>query len=198
MAYTLEFPDFPEADMPGIPAGFTDISWRNDVCPSFSNDAAGLVVFIDFLDKPRREFPESERFTVMGWDGEGLASPEAGSPPDLFGSDDWQAVVAFMVAHKFAAILKQWATAEEWETMLAANVAAPNDMCCASHDFCDANMAMLEAFTAVMGRAPIWECDADDKPADERAGTIAAADADLGLINAAWAYAKPNFLTAKG
>jgi len=52
---------------------------------------------------------------------------------------------------------------------------------CASHDFCDANMAMAHAFVIVLGR----KHDGD-------------ADADNALWNEAWSRAKARWLTAQG
>jgi hypothetical protein len=45
--------------------------------------------------------------------------------------------------------------------------------CCASHDFCDANVFMLEAFEATFSREPDLECDHD-----------------LAMIDDAWNMAK--------
>lgn len=50
---------------------------------------------------------------------------------------------------------------------------------CASHDFCDANQVMLDAFAYVMQR------DADT-----------ASDDDMRLMNEAWTLAKARYLTA--
>lgn len=36
MRYQVEFPDFPAADMPAVPEGWTDESWGNEGCPSFA------------------------------------------------------------------------------------------------------------------------------------------------------------------
>jgi hypothetical protein len=45
--------------------------------------------------------------------------------------------------------------------------------CCASHDYCDANMTMLHAFEETCGRAPRLQ-----------------SDADVHLMNEAWDRAK--------
>lgn len=80
----------------------------------------------------------------------------------------------------FAKVLQGWLTTVEWKEMRARNVANIGGLCCASHDFCDANMAMDEAFTKLMGRDLIRD-DGMSAP-------------DLELVNAAWTYAKAKHL----
>jgi hypothetical protein len=94
----------------------------------------------------------------------------------------------YILAHRFAEILKEWATPEEWSTMRATNRAnGPGSPVCASHDFCDANMAMVQAFEEVFGR-PDCITDGEDKPEQ--------AEADRLIWISAWDIAKPLFLTA--
>ena len=50
--------------------------------------------------------------------------------------------------------------------------------CCASHDFSDANMPMLDAFEGATGRPLL--------------GEAGMAEADCDLVNAAWEMAKAN------
>ena len=50
------------------------------------------------------------------------------------------------IAAEFVRILRSWATDEEWDAMLRDNAAEADSGVCHSHDFCDANMAMEEAF----------------------------------------------------
>lgn len=52
------------------------------------------------------------------------------------------------VARAFADVLRQWLTPDEWAEMHRRNATYQSTGACASHDFCDANMAMLEAFKA--------------------------------------------------
>jgi len=95
MAFQEEFPDYPVAQMPIIPAGWRDTSWRNDQCPSFT--AHGVQVFIDFADPNEREFPESPRFIVS-------ADPEVHDHNEpLMETDDWQAVLDYVAAEKVVA-----------------------------------------------------------------------------------------------
>jgi hypothetical protein len=54
--YRSEFPTF-DFEIPFI-EGFTDKSYRNDVCPSFYsqfNATHDLVIWVDYKDKNRRE-----------------------------------------------------------------------------------------------------------------------------------------------
>jgi hypothetical protein len=79
----------------------------------------------------------------------------------------------YKLAGEFTRILKSWAKPGEWETMVKDNAAEKDDGICHSHDFCDANMAMAEAFQKVHGR----ECVAND-------------DGDIAKMTEAWDLAK--------
>lgn len=78
------------------------------------------------------------------------------------------------LAHEFTRILRdEWLGAHNWAEMVKANAAETEIGICHSHDYCDANMAMLEAFKIVHGR----ECETND-------------DADALLWTDAWNEAK--------
>lgn len=85
-----EFPDYPASDLPPLPEGFEDTSWHNDACPSLSNDAAGLVVYVDYVDKAKRENEATERFTLM----------TLGDFDVVVHTDDWNVVLESIRAHK--------------------------------------------------------------------------------------------------
>lgn len=85
MTFATEFPDFPAADMPALPASFVDCSWKNDTCPSIMSDDLGLLIFIDYADASLREFPDSKRFIITNEDG-----------ACFLDTDDWAAVLAFI------------------------------------------------------------------------------------------------------
>jgi hypothetical protein len=92
MSYREEFPDFDPATMPAIPEGFEDVSWHNDSCPSFVNEAAGLILFVDFADVSLREFQGEEtgpRFNLAYWD-------EGCGPESLCEGDDWTQIEAYL------------------------------------------------------------------------------------------------------
>lgn len=91
--YTVAFPDF-VLDVE-IPAGFVDVSWRNDGCPRWHADALNLCLFIDYADPAQREFADEgdPRFSLSTID----------TAEDLLQTDDWAAVVAFVNARWEAA-----------------------------------------------------------------------------------------------
>lgn len=89
--------------------------------------------------------------------------------------------IARALADRFAFELRGWLSRREWDEVLARNAREPADSAvCHSHDFCDANMAMDEAFAVVVGRTPDTGSDADAK-----------------LWSAAWADAKRRYLTGR-
>lgn len=80
------------------------------------------------------------------------------------------------LAQLFSLKLHKAITAEEMRTVLARNNAQAdmvNDPVCHSHDFCDANMVMFEAWQEMFGGDP----DTMD-------------DADLAIWSEAWTIAK--------
>jgi hypothetical protein len=61
--YTIEFPDFPTADVPPVFLGppWADHSWHNDACPSFvrvipNGDGKEIHVYVDYADQELREY----------------------------------------------------------------------------------------------------------------------------------------------
>lgn len=103
------------------------------------------------------------------------------------------------LAKEFATLLELMVTPAEWRQVLSTNVGA-DDLVCASHDVCDANMVMLQAFENVIGREPVmsWETLPNGQPdGATEAAKAALAETDNALWNAAWAIAKRDYLTAK-
>lgn len=88
---------------------------------------------------------------------------------------------AHALAGAFAAILYDWASPVEWAVMRVSNVGADSSFC-ASHDFCDANMAMARAFEVLGIPDPVGG-EGEEK------------DAATDLWNEAWAIAKRDYLT---
>jgi hypothetical protein len=88
--FQTEFPDYPVADMPAMPAhgDFFDTSWHNDACPSIASDALSLHIWIDFADKSVREFEGGARFIVVRQD-HGIITGHA-----VLETDDWDEVLA--------------------------------------------------------------------------------------------------------
>jgi len=65
------------------------------------------------------------------------------------------------LARCFSAVLRQWLTDSEIANINAANAASGyNASICASHDYCDSNMAMLEAVSNAIG-IPVDNIDVD-------------------------------------
>lgn len=90
MKFQEEFPDFKPEDLPEIPGGFTDESWRNDACPCFINVELRLILFVDFKEVSQREFEAGPRFIVMPSDHEGCF---IGDGSTLLETDDWDEVL---------------------------------------------------------------------------------------------------------
>lgn len=99
------------------------------------------------------------------------------------------------LAREFSAVLKRWLSADDWAALLVATKALKDDSICHSHDYCDANVAMDEAFRVVTGRACVLPCDV----AEDSAAEVSQLDADNALWNAAWTMAKAQgFFAAEG
>lgn len=105
------------------------------------------------------------------WSGEGGSSPlmkpakEVGMPRTP--TQDIEAI-----ANEFSARLRECLTDEELAEVVRRNRAEPAPDICHSHDFCDANIPMAEAFENLLER----ELDVSS-------------DADAEICNAAWRLA---------
>jgi hypothetical protein len=72
------------------------------------------------------------------------------------------AVVIEQLAKKFGEVLQEWLSAEEMKTIIQRNKSGVySEDVCASHDFCDANMAMDESFLRVLFRNASGSSDHD-------------------------------------
>lgn len=63
-------------------------------------------------------------------------------------------------AQRFDAVLREWLTPAEYAEVLRRNGTPEYSDCCASHDFCDANMAMLDALGAGLAADDAMWCAA--------------------------------------
>ncbi len=87
------------------------------------------------------------------------------------------------LSNAFAKVLHEWLTPEQMEEVNRLNVTPKYDGCCATHDFCDSNMAMDEAFKLTFGRS--FTFYDEEIPETEKQNA-----ADTDLFNAAWDMAK--------
>ena len=91
------------------------------------------------------------------------------------------------LAKCFSVVLREWLTDSDISRINAANAASGYDaLVCASHDYCDANMAMLEAVSNATG---IGVDDIDVDVSDARFCEV---------LNEAWAIAKRADFDARG
>lgn len=65
------------------------------------------------------------------------------------------------LARKFGSLIQEGFTTQQFRIMLDRNKAETDDAVCHTHDFCDANMYMAEAFQTVIGREPDVSDEAD-------------------------------------
>lgn len=93
------------------------------------------------------------------------------------------------VARAFSDVLKERMTVEQMATVIERNNSGEySEHACASHDFCDANEAMAEAFRRVFQREYTF---------DDGTNTVEA-DRDYSLFNSAWSLARfANFYPMK-
>lgn len=182
-SYRTEFPDYGELDFT-LPTGFVDRSWHNDACPAWEHDGLRLRIMADYRDQSLSEVNPSpsdtpyHRFLVDRLDAEGCIDPDLGRSYATFDE-----ALADIIAEAFVAALREWLTPDQWAEMRRANQAeGDSNLVCHSHDHCDANMAMYEAFRS-LGMEKLVALELGD---DTR-GTL--------LWNAAWSIAKKRHLT---
>lgn len=178
------FADYPVATMIPIPESWTEESWHNDTAPSFSPCAGPMgemaQVWIDYEDPAAREIPEANRFSFCRRDAVGELAA-------IYAGDDYDELVRHVaieqLACNFARRLGRMLRPDEWREMRLRNRTAGAGVC-ASHDFVDANMVMLEAWRATRDTAIVGAGDAE-----QLAG-------DLDHVNAAWTVATRHYLTS--
>ena len=100
MTLATDFPDYDPATLSAMPSDWTYDGWRNDACPSFMAGPR-LRVFIDYADPSQRDCgPEIPRYSVQDMGADFSSS--------LLDSDDWQAVLDFVLATRKADAAKRY------------------------------------------------------------------------------------------
>lgn len=72
-----------------------------------------------------------------------------------------------LLALEFSKILHEWLTPQQMNLVVSRNAKPENTGCCASHDFCDANVAMDDAFKRLTGVAASDTGHDANGPADD-------------------------------
>lgn len=102
------------------------------------------------------------------------------------------------LAFGFALKLREWHDDSQWAAMRHANAIETDKGICHSHDFCDANEAMIHAFETLFNRSQFFESDVDqweEFTAANREEHARLAAEDLALVSDAWDFAKRMFLS---
>lgn len=89
--------------------------------------------------------------------------------------------LAYAIADAFVEGIRDSHSAAQFAEIRRRNAAELDQGVCHSHDFCDANMIMLEAFTAICGREPAFL-----EGTDAEGHYSEAAEADAALWSQAW------------
>lgn len=92
------FSDFDGMDFE-VPEGFEDNSWRHDTCPSFVNEALGLVLYANYKDPALREVPGAPRFSLFERDAD-AAEDEITDLSELAHSEDFADILAAIEQHR--------------------------------------------------------------------------------------------------
>lgn len=194
-----EFPGYPVETLPAVLSGegWSDGNvWHNDACPIIVHQPSGIGVWCHYPDAADREV-DAPRFQVeaMEWE-DGAWRYDLSGLSGLFETDEADILTRSLphfitpraLAHRFALNIEE-TYSDELDEIRRRN-SSPEYLelgSCATHDFGDSNMAMLDAFAAVMGREPVMN--------EDTAESEAASQADFALMNEAWALARLTRLT---
>jgi hypothetical protein len=96
----------------------------------------------------------------------------------------------WLLADKFAMLLREGLGEVKFQEVRRRNVDHKDDGICASHDFCNAYMVMLDAFKEIIGREAVMSEESEERPWQH--------DMDCGLMRLAWSIAKRHYLTQGG
>ncbi len=156
--------------------GWEDHVWHNDAASRWLKPGTVLGLWIDDKVPDQRECGGAcLRYAVTV-----TVSDEAKLHEESYDIANFERtadLIAFLqrdvavLGATFKSVIGRWLTQEQRLAVDAANDTR-TDSSCATHNYCDSNMAMFEAFVAVFGREPVLN-----------------SDADLGLFNEAWGWA---------
>lgn len=65
------------------------------------------------------------------------------------------------LAADFSGNLREWLTADQMAEVISRNASETDKNICHSHDFCDANQAMIDQFFLIWKREPLFNLDSD-------------------------------------
>lgn len=167
--------DIPKVKMP---EGFKDATWHNDICPSMINEELNVRIWIEPNNPKNREHPNVKQFA--------LTNGQQSHYETFIETNDYNEILKELkflrkytkLANKFSEVLQEWLTDDMIQEINRRNDLEPNENICHSHDFCDANEAMLEA----MDRLDIDWIFADEEGKGKQTD----------LLNKAWDRAKAN------
>lgn len=177
---------FKPKDIPAVkmPKGFEDSTWHNDICPSMLNEDLNARIWVEHNDPKNREVPKYPQFALTN----GIQATY-----EVFKeTDDYEEILKELkflreytkLANEFSKVLREWLTEQEMEIVRERNheeeLKENKYSICHSHDFCDANEAMIQA----MKNLDIDWIFADEDPE--------AKEIQTDLINKAWNRAKAN------
>lgn len=175
------YPGYSAETLALLPQHWQHMADEGAACPRFEIPMTPYEVMADYADEAQREVPGWQQYALIRADDRGSET--------LFSENDFGEILAAAIGNVFADLLMDRLGAEQFAEMQARNDEEDGDSC-ASHDYCDANMVMSEAFVKVTGRECRLPCDVGPN-----GPTQAEVDADMALWNSAWDYAKANRLS---
>ena len=140
-----------------VPDGLINASSGNDVCPSVMTEPTNNIpsfyvqLFVDYKDPADREDPDSDRYTIY------VMTDDGDHYTDHYTTDVYGCALTAVLGYRFAVNIRDWVTDVDWTAMRAkARQLAADGVTnvCPSHDYCDANVALLDAFTSIYGPLP--------------------------------------------
>lgn len=159
--------------------GWFDESWHNDTCPRFENPKHNICIWVECTEPSKRQEATDNIFIVQPVE-------EMSINTVLFQTDSEEQLAAFLIALEFSAILSSWLTAEQLKQAVELNQTEEYADACATHNYCDSNVAMAKAMEIVLDNQLLFED-----------GDFPIKGKHVDLFNAAWTIAKSNnfFLT---